>query len=644
MSKIHSYDIKALYASVSPLARPLSTTANSLPVMPIPTSSRFLSTSTGLITQAYGLQELQSRIMATELMEERTSTFQLSTSMSLPVSTVEGLLGSLDEGEWARVLDGSTVVTAFGWRLLMKDVDEALEGAGVVDVSAWCLERKVDSGLFWRLAKRGGWNWVSVKGRELVCGKKFWEAVNTMVEERIVGLVRPVQLSALYTDSDVPVALLKKIVIQLIKTGLAKGWIEADRFIPDVYMQERHAELERELRMDGILAMEKLRSERINSPEEFIKQRVPEAQLLETCFVTADYLSKTQHSVMSRVDEQGWCDIKDVGCQLPLKDIKVLLQIIVKAHRKLQEIAGVVVSRTLEHELRDNVRLYAHDRAQNAWKRRSPGKLLDICITLSELSRFLCSENPLPQGLLLHFTTLLHPYAISEFNWRYDELRKSAINSSKSVFLDKYQARIQIHSSALCAITDPSLKFKLALDLLQYACESGMVALEKLENVLREDPNANLQSLQDFREVLRLSRSSKKPEDRLKEVDHGLRNFLIELEIGFLDGDSETQKKRAMMEEINNRLQNTNDLSLALLSTLLLVLGANNEGLLKATGKYVPKLLKEVQSAGIVTAEQASVMTTIKAAVLGKGKASEEDIKNLKLIGAQCIDRNQSVG
>jgi hypothetical protein len=56
--------------------------------------------------------------------------------------------------------------------------------------------------------------------------------------------------------------------------------------------------------------MEKLRSERINSPEEFIKQRVPEAQLLETCFVTADYLSKTQHSVMSRVDEQGWCDIK----------------------------------------------------------------------------------------------------------------------------------------------------------------------------------------------------------------------------------------------------------------------------------------------------------------------------------------------
>jgi hypothetical protein len=53
----------------------------------------------------------------------------------------------------------------------------------------------------------------------------------------------------------VPVALLKKIVIQLIKTGLAKGWIEADRFIPDVYMQERHAELERELRMDGILGL-----------------------------------------------------------------------------------------------------------------------------------------------------------------------------------------------------------------------------------------------------------------------------------------------------------------------------------------------------------------------------------------------------
>lgn len=64
-------------------------------------------------------------------------------------------------------------------------------------------------------------------------------------------------------------------------------------------------------------------------------------------------------------------------------------------------------------------------------------------------------------------------------------------------------------------------------------------------------------------------------------------------------------------------------------------------GLTAANGtrKYVPKLLKEVQNAKVLTADQYDVMEKAKAAAVGKGEVSTEDWEKLRGIGWNCVGR-----
>jgi hypothetical protein len=174
----------------------------------------------------------------------------------------------------------------------------------------------------------------------------------------------------------------------------------------------------------------------------------------------------------------------------------------------------------------------------------------------------------------------LLPYAVSQFNDRYEQMRQAVLASAKAIFVDKYHARFYIYLKGVESIKDISLKSRLAGDLLQYARDSGVTAVEKLETVLIvEDPNVNLQLLNDLRVVLQQTGAGR-PENCLKDIQHALHN----LESDFPIKDALTKKKANMMEEINTQLQNSKDLSLALLSTLLLILATKSEGVLKATG------------------------------------------------------------
>lgn len=199
--------------------------------------------------------------------------------------------------------------------------------------------------------------------------------------------------------------------------------------------------------------------------------------------------------------------------------------------------------------------------------------------------------------------------------------------------MEKYHARLCIHLSGLDSVKDASLKSKLAVDLVEFARENGITAVEKLEVALREDPNVNLQPLQDLRSALQKP-SAGRSESYLKEIEAALHKINPG---GSIRDMALKAKKLSMMEEINSQLQSSKDISLTLLSTVLLLLAANSDGVIKATGKYVPKLLKEVQNAGIGSDTQIAAMSRMKAAAVGKGDVSDADVAELKSIGQQCV-------
>jgi len=195
--------------------------------------------------------------------------------------------------------------------------------------------------------------------------------------------------------------------------------------------------------------------------------------------------------------------------------------------------------------------------------------------------------------------------------------------------VDKYHARFAVNLRGLQSVADGLLRSKLALDLLQHVRDSVPGGLEKLEAALLEDPQANLQPLQDLQEALQ--RQGISAEEQLRDVERAFRSFPDSQ----LCVDVFPKKKASMMREMTAQLQNSNDLSLSLLLTLLLVLGKRGDGVIRATGKYVPRLLREVQAAGIVTQAQIQLLSTVKAAAVGKGSVSDEEIEELKRIGKE---------
>jgi hypothetical protein len=329
-------------------------------------------------------------------------------------------------------------------------------------------------------------------------------------------------------------------------------------------------------------------------------QHVPGARLLVNHCVTPEFVSQTQSLVARRVETNGWSAVTDSEKPLPSEDEKVLRQILLKAIPRVHEVAGLIVSDGLEAELQAKSDEVARVKAENAWKRRGSGRPADPTtkaqevsrpampvtsnisirsLILSQICRITASEKSLTPTLLSHFSSSLTAYAKSQYEQRYAEMRQAWMDSARTAFLDKYHIRFNIYLEGLESIKDASLKSKLAVDLAEFARENGLIAVEKLEVASLEDPNVNLQPLQDFRSALQKT-STGRPEGYLKDIDSALHKLKPEIPIE----DLLTKKKSTMMQEINTQLQGSNDLSLTLLSTLLLLLAANSGGVIKATG------------------------------------------------------------
>ena len=283
--------------------------------------------------------------------------------------------------------------------------------------------------------------------------------------------------------------------------------------------------------------------------------------------------------------------------RLSAEDEEALRQVVLKELPQLQEVAGVLVSKDLEGTLKEKSLELARAKAEAVWKRKAGGKSdgggvkwaevgvfssLNLGTSfdgdVSQLSKALRTAKKLPPALLTHYTNLLHPFAISQLKQRYEELQRAAISSARAAFVEKHHARFAVNLRGLQSIADGLLRSKLALDLLQYVRDSVPGGLEKLEAALLEDPQANLQPLQDLREALQQQGIA--AEEQLRDIESVFRSFPDSQ----LCADAFPKKKASMMREMTTQLQNSNDLSLSLLLTLLLILGKRGDGVIRATG------------------------------------------------------------
>lgn len=283
-------------------------------------------------------------------------------------------------------------------------------------------------------------------------------------------------------------------------------------------------------------------------------------------------------------------------------DEEKLLETVCKNMPELQLVAARLVKKGLEDDLRQQTAAFATQRADAAWKRRDKGPPKEAAVTPPEvseievegtcfsrltcwqLSKNLASGRSLPPAVLSHFVTKLHPVSLTVFSDHLKELQSQGAASAISTFLDKFALRFVVYLQGVQGLNDKTLRSKLGDDLLTYASETGLAALDKLEAAFLDQVDANLQRLHSLRSCLKDSTKPKDVVKRLQQIQTEIWDFVQDLDGKAPDEVMIALKKNQLVEEMNAKCQHAKDLSLQVLLTLLVVHAKSRPGALKASG------------------------------------------------------------
>ncbi|TGZ78022.1 hypothetical protein EX30DRAFT_171147 [Ascodesmis nigricans] len=556
----------------------------------------------------------------------RTTTFEIAGAVRLDVDTVERLL-PVEEVEWGRV-GPSVIIRRPEFQRLRNDVAQQLS-TGIIDVMEFCKINQIDWDLFLKITPRNDGSWAWLGNMSHVYGLQFARNVEEKVMQELEAIESPIELTTLFGPYTSSQAFARHILTGLITSGRTQGSISNAMFVPTSYVERRRADIILELQSNGII--EAIQKEGVRDPEAFVLSQLPDSVPLGEHFITPIFLARIESSILENIDKQGWSDVKDPEQRLSFAEEKKLRALVSKSLPGVQLVADRFVPQELEGTLRSKTQEFAYSRAEAEWNLRY--SLKTPTPTWTELLKHLSVESSLTPGMLSHFMTTLHPYCLTVFSDHLHELRQQQLLALKNGFLRKFVLRFLVYLEGTRSIVDKSLHSKLESELCRFGKEAGLSALEKLESVFVDDPTANLEQLHALKALLEDVQDPKNAGNHLAEIERTIRDAMKSLDMSFPDGDEISVTKDSLVKDMTTKLQAASDLSLQVLLVILLVYARQGAGVLKASGKYVPKLLKELQSTGALSEGQFSVLSKAKGAVTGKGTMTEEEFEELKVIG-----------
>ncbi|KAF8468779.1 hypothetical protein BDZ91DRAFT_781764 [Kalaharituber pfeilii] len=335
------------------------------------------------------------------------------------------------------------------------------------------------------------------------------------------------------------------------------------------------------------------------------------------------------------LDAEGWAEVKvgdlyasldtkltgsqDSKYRLSAGDQKMLRKMIRGRIRGIEEQAGYLVAPWLKSSITEKAQSYAIQQAELVSVLGSGEEVLSVTIKWQEVIFHLSLE----------MENAIVTDSAAKFTEHIKHLHSTAIATAKRDFCDKGYTRFQVHYTALDGICDTSLRSKLAGDLVEYSQDLLLAQLEKLENLMK-GTEMDISPFADFKAMLQVTQKAAKPEWSLEDFERKLTTFMEAVSIPLPTGEAIAFKKKEVVGDLKTQLQKTKDGPLALTITLILLHAEQGPGVLKASGKYVPKLLKILQAK--VHKNTWDELVRIKHAVTSRTQLLEDDFSRLRQI------------
>ncbi|KAI8937474.1 hypothetical protein NX059_005192 [Plenodomus lindquistii] len=355
-------------------------------------------------------------------------------------------------------------------------------------------------------------------------------------------------------------------------------------------------------------------------------QSASDAEVIDTFAIPRTKRSNLTEACIQSLAEEGRVDLAHILANFPGSlQSRLLPELVRDIDAKYQTGHGTPVQRVgdflLKPESYESERRvlldYADVDAGLQWQRLRENPESEVKFSLSNIVAMITKEQ---QVLATMIKEKAIEKAIEERFWASISQHEAEIEAQFSDFwVERVQSRCQIYQNGLDAVQDEKLQDQLSEIFAVYVKKElipDSIAKARSQGlVLSRKTRKNISAIED---------SLKQDDSSLSAVLAALRKFNKKQGIEALDGDQAIETKQTMVNDMIRRMQKQkkSDGPVLFLTLVLILFAKHNDVVVYATGKFAPKLLKQLKSS--LPAEQYEQMEKWKEAAKTSALTAED--------------------
>ncbi|EPS36752.1 hypothetical protein H072_9602 [Dactylellina haptotyla CBS 200.50] len=580
----------------------------------------------GVFSRRYLNNELKKFI---ENGQARITISKLSKNLDVDDKYISSVLSTLEDGEQLFIT-------------LEDDLKEQLED-GVVTVVKYCRENDISKDTLIKLGRFLERKWsIELDWKD---GDRYIyrpALVDELVDEITAELneaVEPVRVRDVpfLGGGEYPDYFTDQLEKQVRKDKSLAGFWEKDQFIPMVYKLKKQEEVRQELRKIGFIHYNKYNAAYIGGKSDtWFTENFPGGEYLGDHYFSKDWLDAFEKQAQDSLEITGYADFEILASGLKGKEPGALLSRFHGKRKKgVRKYMNTLITDDVREKMKRTLLDYGRDLAEKDWKARST-KLLDNLRTYGDLCPQFEREYPgLGSGPITKIINDFERETRKTYDGRRSTLRETANTAEMLAFAEGFYLRFVINLRAVIRVKDAGLQDKLAQDLLAYyrkIIQDGLAnyidgGLISTGGDLIEEVKQRTESINNILD----SGTPTKAIDTLQTVQEALRGYIQKIWREEPTDEVVAAKQVEMQTELKAQLAKTTNVSLIMLVVLILLFSKLEDGILRATGKYAPKILRALKAG--MTEEDYEFLESVKAAVIAGSTPSEEDIEKLRAMG-----------
>ncbi|KAI9796693.1 MAG: hypothetical protein M1833_006033 [Piccolia ochrophora] len=552
------------------------------------------------------------------------------------------------------------VITRSGYLALVRALHERLRD-GVVSTEDFIDKHQITKSTLRRLAnesnkileRQGDQNHLGAliehwrPSYELIFTQGHRESLEDYLKALLQGAQDPVQIDPQRVEGSPPLHFLFHLCTQFIvnKNSSLEGTFrvlpQCVEFVPKVFQRRQQHDLLERLRLGSIdfLSYDSLQQadDAINDPRDSIDEHCKkEAIHVGNGALSRTYFQRLLQSISGTIGESGYAVVNAITPTFSREgvlDLTLLLKDKLDFDMEsLTCIDNVLISRELRLHIEAEVEETAKQNARDNWPKPGRKKGPVLVSDFSEHSK----SGVSPEILRKLLGSKAEAAVEQAYNGVIHRLQDAAISEFSQFWSERVMGKALLYRRGIESLEDQKLRDDLSAALIEYMLDTILP-----DNIKRAEAKGLFEGARLEQELPRLAKACEtvktqttSADKRLSEIYDALGALAQRLNPDLTSENVPQRRKPGLLHELTQSMQKDENGPRLFLTLLVILLATRKDGMIYATGKFAPRLLKQLRN--IVDREQLASLTKWKDAAKS-GSMSKQDHIDMRQMAETAI-------